>query len=81
MSLNFIVIQIDSWSLVIFSNKEFLPVFCILSTKDLNDILTPLTQKLYPQSGDAQPASESEDASNDENTVDAEYEEVKEEEK
>ena len=51
------------------------------STKDLNDILTPLTQKLYPQSGDAQPASESEDASNDENTVDAEYEEVKEEEK
>ena len=54
------------------------------STKELNDVLTPLTQKLYtPEEGAA--ASDSEgDASSDEagdNTVDAEFEEVKEEDK
>jgi len=49
----------------------------------LNDVLTPLTQKLYSQEDanqanqDAEPAS---DESSD-NTVDAEFEEVKEEEK
>ncbi len=54
------------------------------STKELNDVLTPLTQKLYtPEEGAT--ASDSEgDASSDEagdNTVDAEFEEVKEEDK
>ena len=54
------------------------------STKELNDVLTPLTQKLYtPEEGAA--ASDSEgDASSDnagDNTVDAEFEEVKEEDK
>ena len=50
-----------------------------LSTKSLNDVLTPLTQKLYAQEageGESQP-DESSDESSD-NTVDAEYEEVKE---
>jgi molecular chaperone DnaK len=53
------------------------------ATKNLNDVLTPLTQKLYSQEDanqanqDAEPAS---DESSD-NTVDAEFEEVKEEEK
>ena len=49
------------------------------STKSLNDVLTPLTQKLYAQEageGESQP-DESSDESSD-NTVDAEYEEVKE---
>ena len=51
------------------------------STKELNDVLTPLTQKLYtPEEGAT--ASDSEgDASSDnagDNTVDAEFEEVKE---
>ena len=54
------------------------------STKELNDVLTPLTQKLYtPEEGAT--ASDSEgDASSDnagDNTVDAEFEEVKEEDK
>ena len=53
------------------------------STKELNDILTPLTQKLYtPEEGAT--ASDSEgDASDNagDNTVDAEFEEVKEEDK
>ena len=54
------------------------------STKELNDVLTPLTQKLYtPEDGAT--ASDSEgDASSDnagDNTVDAEFEEVKEEDK
>ena len=52
------------------------------STKDLNDVLTPLTQKLYKQEtpeGQPEPDSSSDEAS--ENTVDAEFEEVKEEEK
>ena len=51
------------------------------STKDLNDVLTPLTQKLYAQEnpeGQAETESDSEETS--ENTVDAEFEEVKEEE-
>ena len=50
-----------------------------LSTKSLNDVLTPLTQKLYAQEageGESQP-DESSDESSD-NTVEAEYEEVKE---
>ena len=47
------------------------------STKSLNDVLTPLTQKLYAQeAGEGQPGEPS-DGSPD-NTVDAEYEEVKE---
>jgi molecular chaperone DnaK len=54
------------------------------STKELNDVLTPLTQKLYtPEDGAT--ASDSEvDTSSDnagDNTVDAEFEEVKEEDK
>ena len=50
------------------------------ATKNLNEVLTPLTQKLYPQAEDGSPES-SEETSSDENTVDAEFEEVKEEEK
>ena len=50
------------------------------ATKNLNEVLTPLTQKLYPQAEEGSPES-SEDTSSDENTVDAEFEEVKEEEK
>jgi molecular chaperone DnaK len=52
------------------------------STKSLNDVLTPLTQKLYKQEapeGHAESNPENEDSSD--NTVDAEFEEVKEEEK
>ena len=52
------------------------------STKNLNDVLTPLTQKLYAQEnpeGQAETDSDSEETS--ENTVDAEFEEVKEEDK
>ena len=52
------------------------------ATKNLNDVLTPLTQKLYTQEnqeGQADEGSTSEESS--ENTVDAEFEEVKEEEK
>ncbi|MCH1526126.1 MAG: molecular chaperone DnaK [SAR86 cluster bacterium] len=54
------------------------------ATKDLNDVLTPLTQKLYTQDADSAPASEDGDSAQedaDQNTVDAEYEEVKEEDK
>jgi molecular chaperone DnaK len=51
------------------------------ASKELNDILTPLTQKLYPQDEAGSADGAKEDASSDENTVDAEYEEVKEEEK
>ena len=50
------------------------------ATKNLNEVLTPLTQKLYPQTDQASPDA-AEEASTDENTVDAEFEEVKEEEK
>ncbi len=52
------------------------------ATKNLNDVLTPLTQKLYKQeSSEGQDNTDlgSEDVSD--NTVDAEFEEVKEEEK
>jgi molecular chaperone DnaK len=50
------------------------------ATKNLNEVLTPLTQKLYPQAEEGS-SDASEDSSSDENTVDAEFEEVKEEEK
>ena len=50
------------------------------ATKNLNEVLTPLTQKLYPQAEEVSSDS-SEETSSDENTVDAEFEEVKEEEK
>ena len=50
------------------------------ATKNLNEVLTPLSQKLYPQAEEGSPES-SEETSSDENTVDAEFEEVKEEEK
>ena len=50
------------------------------ATKSLNEILSPLTQKLYPQADDASPDVAKED-SETENTVDAEFEEVQEEEK
>ena len=50
------------------------------ATKNLNEVLTPLTQKLYPQAEEGSPEN-TEDNSSDENTVDAEFEEVKEEEK
>ena len=50
------------------------------ATKSLNEILSPLTQKLYPQADDASPDVAQED-SETENTVDAEFEEVQEEEK
>ena len=51
------------------------------ATKALNDVLTPLTQKLYSQDGaETNPSEESQTESTD-NTVDAEYEEVKEEDK
>jgi len=50
------------------------------ATKSLNEVLTPLTQKLYPQADEDSPDA-AEDTSSNENTVDAEFEEVKEEEK
>ncbi|MBD62710.1 MAG: molecular chaperone DnaK [Gammaproteobacteria bacterium] len=50
------------------------------ATKNLNEVLTPLTQKLYPQTGESS-SDASEETSNGDNTVDAEFEEVKEEEK
>ena len=54
------------------------------STKNLNDVLTPLTQKLYKQDnqeGENVPDGSGEENQAAENTVDAEFEEVKEEEK
>ena len=48
------------------------------STKSLNDVLTPLSEKLY-QAGEDQSVSEEPNDSDDENTVEAEFEEVKEE--
>ena len=48
------------------------------STKSLNDVLTPLSEKLYQPSED-QGTSEEPNNSDDENTVEAEFEEVKEE--
>ena len=49
------------------------------ATKGVNDVLTPLTQKLYTQEGQAQPDESPEEPAD--NTVDAEFEEVKEEDK
>ena len=50
------------------------------ATKNLNDVLTPLTQKLYTQESQEESQSEDEVSNeNTENTVDAEYEEVKDE--
>jgi len=52
------------------------------ATKSLNDVLTPLTDKLYAQEQpQGENANESEVNEDSENTVDAEYEEVKEEDK
>ena len=52
------------------------------ATKNLNDVLTPLTQKLYTQENqEGQPDEGSTSEESSENTVDAEFEEVKEEEK
>ncbi len=52
------------------------------ATKSLNDVLTPLTQKLYKQEApDGQTESDVNEDKSSENTVDAEFEEVKEEEK
>ena len=52
------------------------------ATKDLNDVLTPLTQKLYKQEApEGQAETDSSGDESQENTVDAEFEEVKEEEK
>jgi len=48
------------------------------STKSLNEVLTPLSEKLY-QPGEDQGTSEEPNNSDDENTVEAEFEEVKEE--
>ena len=50
------------------------------ATKGVNDVLTPLTQKLYTPEGDSQPQDDSAPENSD-NTVDAEFEEVKEEDK
>ncbi|MDC0198815.1 molecular chaperone DnaK, partial [Pseudomonadota bacterium] len=50
------------------------------ATKNLNEVLTPLTQKLYPQAEEGS-SDAAEETPGDENTVDAEFEEVKEEEK
>jgi molecular chaperone DnaK len=50
------------------------------ATKGVNEVLTPLTQKLYTSEGDAQPQDDG-TAENSDNTVDAEFEEVKEEDK
>jgi molecular chaperone DnaK len=50
------------------------------ATKSVNDVLTPLTQKLYTPEGEAQPQDEG-STENSDNTVDAEFEEVKEEDK
>jgi len=52
------------------------------STKNLNDVLTPLSQKLYKQDGSEEQADvDSGVEESSKNTVDAEFEEVKEEEK
>ena len=54
------------------------------ATKNLNDVLTPLTQKLYAQDADSAEGGEENNSAQedtDQNTVDAEYEEVKEEDK
>ncbi|RZO23953.1 MAG: molecular chaperone DnaK [SAR86 cluster bacterium] len=51
------------------------------SIKNLNDVLTPLTEKLYKQeSAEGSPEEDADPAESAENTVDAEFEEVNEEE-
>ena len=51
------------------------------SIKNLNDVLTPLTEKLYKQeSAEGSPEEDTDSAESAENTVDAEFEEVNEEE-
>ena len=54
------------------------------ATKTLNDVLTPLSSKLYNQQQDGQPnppESTEDSQSNDDNTVEADFEEVQEEDK
>ena len=54
------------------------------ATKTLNDVLTPLSSKLYSQQQDGQsnPSEDGENSqSNDDNTVEADFEEVQEEDK
>ncbi len=54
------------------------------ATKILNDVLTPLSSKLYNQQQEGQPASEEgaqDSQSTDDNTVEADFEEVQEEDK
>ena len=54
------------------------------ATKTLNDVLTPLSSKLYNQQQDGQPnpSEGTEDSqSSDDNTVEADFEEVQEEDK
>ena len=54
------------------------------ATKTLNDVLTPLSSKLYNQQQDGQsnPSEDGENSqSNDDNTVEADFEEVQEEDK
>ncbi|MDA9755127.1 molecular chaperone DnaK [Gammaproteobacteria bacterium] len=54
------------------------------ATKNLNDVLTPLTQKLYKQENpeaQGEAGVDDESSAENENTVDAEFEEVKEEDK
>ena len=54
------------------------------ATKKLNDVLTPLSSKLYNQQQDGQPNTSegTEDSQNSsDNTVDADFEEVQEEDK
>ena len=54
------------------------------ATKTLNDVLTPLSPKLYSQQQDGQsnPSEDGENSqSNDDNTVEADFEEVQEEDK
>ena len=51
------------------------------SIKNLNDVLTPLTEKLYKQeSAEGSPEEDADSVESAENTVDAEFEEVNEEE-
>ena len=52
------------------------------ATKALNDVLTPLTQKLYKQeSAEGQAETDINPENESDNTVDAEFEELKEEDK
>ena len=54
------------------------------ATKTLNDVLTPLSSKLYnqQQQGESNPSEDAEDSqSSDDNTVEADFEEVQEEDK